>query len=97
MITRIKLPLYYCYCILFQISSVHKAVLNVKTMYNVLDPMTYVILMTIVTITLTRMKICVKVKFYNRTYISSSEHTTSGINSTRIITDWKTKQSKGMW
>lgn len=91
MITRIKLPLYYCYCILFQISSVHKVVLNVKTIYNVLDPMTYVILMTIVTITLTRMKICVKVKFYNRTYISNSEHITSDINSTRMITDCKTK------
>ena len=65
--------------------------LNVKTIYNVLDPMTYVILMTIVTINLTRMKICVKVKFYNRTYISNSEHITSDINSTRMITACKTK------
>ena len=76
MITRLKLPLYYCYCILFQISSVQKAGLNVKTIFNVLDPMTYVILMTIVTISLTRMKISVKVKLYNKTYISNSERIT---------------------
>ena len=47
---------------MFQISSVQMLVLNVKTIYNVLDPSTYVILIKIVMIILTRMKSYVEVQ-----------------------------------
>ena len=47
---------------MFQISSVQMVVLNVKTIYNVLDPTKYVILITIVMINLTRMKTSVEVQ-----------------------------------